>query len=380
MTRGGHGAWGKWHGPRSGRPTWWPEGEPFPPTGPQAWRGMRRRFARRVLLFLLAFFGLVFAASALAVALLSGAFGVGQERGVVLPAVIVGLLLLVAGAAVVARAVRRAMAPVGELMEAADRVASGDYTATAQESGPREMRRLARAFNAMVARLGSGERQRRDLLADLAHELRTPLSVIQGNVEGMLDGVYQPDRVHLEPILEETRVMSRLLDDLHTLSTAEAGALPLHRESASAARLIEDAVAAVRSRAEAAGVTVEARAGSELPVLDVDAVRIGQVLGILLHNAVEQTPSGGRVLVSAQRADAEASVAFSVQDTGPGIPADLIPHVFDRFVKGAGSSGAGLGLAIAHSLVEAHGGEIVAESPPGWGTTIRFVLPVAPSA
>jgi two-component system, OmpR family, sensor histidine kinase BaeS len=341
---------------------------------------MRRRFARRVLLFLLAFFGLVFAASALAVALLSGAFGVGQERGVVLPAVIVGLLLLVAGAAVVARAVRRAMAPVGELMEAADRVASGDYTATAQESGPREMRRLARAFNAMVARLGSGERQRRDLLADLAHELRTPLSVIQGNVEGMLDGVYQPDRVHLEPILEETRVMSRLLDDLHTLSTAEAGALPLHRESASAARLIEDAVAAVRSRAEAAGVTVEARAGSELPVLDVDVVRIGQVLGNLLHNAVEQTPSGGRVLVSAQRADAEASVAFSVQDTGPGIPADLIPHVFDRFVKGAGSSGAGLGLAIAHSLVEAHGGEIVAESPPGRGTTIRFVLPVAPSA
>ena len=341
---------------------------------------MRRRFARRVLVFLVMFFGLVFAASALAVALLSGALGLGEEADLVLPAAILGLLLLVAGATAVGRAVRRTIAPVGELMEAADRVAGGDYSASVQERGPREMRRLARSFNAMTARLASVERQRRDLLADLAHELRTPLSVIQGNVEGVLDGIYQADRAHLDPVLEETRVMSRLLDDLHMLSTAEAGGLRLHRETVAPARLVEDAVAAFRPRAEAADVALDVRADPKLPPLDVDAVRIGQVLANLLHNAVEQTPPGGRVALSAQSAEGGASVAFLVRDTGPGIPAELLPHIFDRFVKGEDSRGAGLGLAIARGLIEAHGGEIAAESPAGEGATMRFVLPAAPSA
>lgn len=341
---------------------------------------MRRRFARRVLLFLVVFFGLVFAASALAVALLSGALGLGEERRLVLPAAILGLIVLLAGAAAIGRAVRRTFAHVGELMEAADRVAAGDYTARVQERGPREMRRLARSFNAMTTRLASGEKQRRNLLADVAHELRTPLSVIQGAAEGMLDGIYRADRKHLEPVVEETRVMSRLLDDLQTLSTADAGALRLHPESADPADLVEEAVAAFRSRAEAARVRLEMHTGPGLPVVQVDPVRIGQVLANLLQNALQHTPRGGRVVVSAVPGDGADSVAFSVRDSGPGIPRELLPQVFERFVRSARSDGAGLGLAIARSLVQAHGGDIAAESEPGEGTTIRFSVPVGSSA
>jgi len=334
---------------------------------------MRRRFLRRVGLFVAVFFGLVFAANAIAVALLSDRFGHGARRGIGPPMAILGLVLLV-GFVATGRAVRRMARPMGDLMEAADRVAAGDYAVRVDERGPGEMRRLARSFNAMTERLLASERQRRDLLADVAHELRTPLSVIQGNAEGILDGLYPPDHAHLEPVVEEIRVMSRLLDDLQTLSTAEAGALRLHREPADPADLAREAVAAFRSTAEAAGVRVELRVTAGLPELDVDPVRIGQVISNLLRNALQHTPRGGSVVVAADEAEGGA-VAFSVEDTGTGIAPDALPRVFDRFVKAADSGGAGLGLAIARSLVEAHGGEISASSRPGVGTTLRFVLP-----
>jgi signal transduction histidine kinase len=193
----------------------------------------------------------------------------------------------------------------------------------------------------------------------------------------MLDGLYPADRAHLEPVVEETKVMARLLDDLQTLSTAEAGVLRLHRESIGPGQLVEDAVAAWRSRAESGGVAIEERIAADLPTLDVDPVRIGQVLANLLSNAVRHTPSGGSVLVSAEAAEGGDAVAFTVADSGPGIPAEALPHVFDRFVRAADTGGAGLGLAIARSLVQVHGGVISADSPPGRGTTMRFVLPVA---
>jgi signal transduction histidine kinase len=170
--------------------------------------------------------------------------------------------------------------------------------------------------------------------------------------------------------------MARLLDDLQTLSTAEAGALRLHRELVEPEDLVEDAGTAYRSTAEAAGVTIEVRATKGLPSLEIDPMRIGQVLANLLSNAVRHTPAGGSVVVSANQAD-EGGVVFAVEDTGPGIPLDVLPHVFDRFVRAADSGGAGLGLAIAKALVEAHGGTIAAESDPGRGTAIRFVLPTS---
>jgi signal transduction histidine kinase len=323
------------------------------------------------------FFGLTFVTSALAVALISGALGLGHHRGLAAGAGILGFALLLAGFVAMGRAMRRGAAPLSDVMEAADRVAAGTYDVHVEERGFREMRRLARSFNAMTERLRSNEERRRNLLADIAHELRTPLSVIQGQAEGMLDGLYPADREHLEPVLEETHVMARLLDDLQTLFTAEAGALKLHREPVPAWQLVEDVVAAFRSGAQAAGVLLEREVAASLPPLDVDPLRVGEVLSNLLSNALRHTPSGGSVTVSAELAGGGRSVAFVVADTGSGIPPEELPHVFDRFVKAKDSGGAGLGLAIARTLVEAHGGRIAAESGPGPGTTIRFELPVA---
>jgi two-component system OmpR family sensor kinase/two-component system sensor histidine kinase BaeS len=326
---------------------------------------------------MVAFFLLTFTASALAVALLSGALGLGTHRGLALGVGTAGLVLLFFGLAVVARGVRRATAPLADVMEAADRVADGDYQVRVHERGPHRMRRLARSFNAMTERLRASEEQRRNLIADVAHELRTPLTVIQGQAEGLLDGIYPPDRAHLAPVLEETRVMSRLLDDLQTLSTAEAGALRLHRSTVEPAHLLDEASASFRPQADGAGVTLGSRVDPDLPTLDVDPVRIGEVLANLLSNALRHTPAGGRVTVSAEAAHGGRAVAFAVVDTGSGIAADALPHVFDRFVKAADSGGAGLGLAIARSLIEAHGGTIHAESRRGEGTTMRFVLPAS---
>src|SRR5438128_658770 len=310
------------------RPPWWPENEPFPPRGP-GWPGTRRRFVRRFALVVGLFFGVMFAANARAIALFGGAFGhQGRPRSFGPALGILGIGVLVAFVAA-RRAVRRVGRPVGDVMEAADRVAGGDYQARVEERGSLEMRRLARSFNAMAERLRTNEEQRRNFIADVAHELRTPLSVIQGNAEGMLDGLYPVDRIHLEPVLEETKVMARLLDDLQTLATAEAGALRLHRERVDPALLVGDAVAAFGPSADAADVQIESRAPGELPALDVDPMRVGQVLANLLSNAVRHTPPGGSVVVSAEPADGGRAVAFSVLDTGPGIEPDVLPHVFD---------------------------------------------------
>ena len=384
------------------RPPWWPEGEPFPPEG--GWRGgpwsatghggprwaggrggpwwaggrggPRRRFPRRVGLLVALFLGFAFLATGAIFRLLWGGGGYGPGtagRGWNGPPFGLLILGLLGVAFLAGRAVRRMAAPIGEVMEAADRVAGGDYSARVQVRGSGEVGQLASSFNQMTERLQANETQRRALLADVAHELRTPLSVIRGNVEGMLDGVYPPDEAHLGPVLEETAVMARLLDDLQTLSRAVAGVLRLYRERVDPLGLAQDTAAALRPRAERAGVSLDVRVTAAVPEVDVDQVRIGEVLANLLTNAIRHTPRGGAVEVVV--GPDPAGVAVTVSDTGPGIDARDLPHVFDRFVKSADSGGAGLGLAIARGLVEAHGGRITAESTPGAGTTMRFVLP-----
>jgi two-component system, OmpR family, sensor histidine kinase BaeS len=356
----------RWCGPRSGaRPPWWPEGERFPPGD---WSRVRRHFLRRVVLAAALFFLFVFVAGALLYHLAAGGGPPGRPGVVPFGFVVAAIVLIL-----LVRSVRGMARPVGDVMEAAGRVAGGDYSARVDERGPPEMRRLARSFNEMTERLAANDRHRRDLLADIAHELRTPLSVIRGNAEAILDGLYPADRAHLEPLLEETVVMARLLDDLRVLSTAEAGVLRLHREPVRPADLAEDAVAAFRAQASERGIRIEARAEPDLPELEVDRVRVGEVLANLLTNALRHTPPGGSVTVSA--AGWSNSVAFEVADTGSGIAAEELPHLFDRFVKAADSGGAGLGLAIAKALVEAHGGTISARSELGRGTTMRFELP-----
>jgi two-component system, OmpR family, sensor histidine kinase BaeS len=295
----------------------------------------------------------------------------------IIAGVIVVLVVLGLGRAIV-RGVRRSALPIADLMAAASRVEAGDYGARVREEGSPDVRRLARAFNAMSARLQRDADERRQLLADVSHELRTPLSVIQGTVEGVLDGLYPADRPHLEPILEEIQLLERLVEDLRTLSLAETGQLRLHAEPTHLGDLLSEVATAFEARAEAARLTLRSQAAAGLPVLELDPSRMRQVLANLLANALRFTPSGGEVVLEG-RADGR-HVVIEVRDTGPGIAADVLPRVFDRFYRSGDSAGSGLGLPIARSLVEAHGGTIEAQSPAGGGTTIRIRLPASEEA
>ncbi|HEY8239666.1 MAG TPA: HAMP domain-containing sensor histidine kinase [Candidatus Limnocylindrales bacterium] len=297
-------------------------------------------------------------------------------RSAGLVVLVVGLIALVFGG----RFTRRVGVPLAELVEAAGRIEAADYSVRVAEPerGRGELRGLGRAFNAMAARLEAEDATRRRLLADVSHELRTPLAVIQGNLEALLDGVYPPDAAHIDPILDETRVLERLIDDLRTLSLAESGALPLHRETTEPAILLEDVAAAHRARAAAGKVELRVEVEGGLPSIDIDPVRMRQVVSNLVDNAIRVMPDGGTVTLSAVRRD--GSLIIEVTDDGPGIPSDLLPTVFERFSKSTESRGSGLGLSIARAIVTAHGGTILAISPvPGAangkpGTTIRISL------
>jgi len=271
-------------------------------------------------------------------------------------------------------AMRRVAMPIGGIMEAADRVAGGDYEVRVEEHGPRSIRTLARAFNTMTARLQENDRVRRDLMADIAHELRTPLTVIQGKLEGLLDGVYPRNEAELQQLLEETRLISRLVEDLRTLALAESGTLQLQLESTDFAALAQDVVRTFAADAAAHNVTIEVHVPAASPSIEVDAMRMHEVLGNLISNALRHTPAGGRVTVHVVPA-ADGGVSVEVRDTGTGMTPDDLAHAFDRFYKGSQSRGSGLGLTIAKNLLAAHGGDIRASSTPGHGTTITFSVP-----
>ncbi len=344
---------------------------------------MRGRFLRRVgcgLAVLVLFISGLFTALAwLLNSIINPTQAPGSFHPVLWLAAPLFLLLILIGIFTAVRIIRRAALPFGNLLDAAGRIADGDYAARVPEHGPREVRSLAGAFNSMAERLEVNDQERRRLLADVTHELRTPITVIQGNLEGMLDGIYPADPDHLQSLLDETHMLSYIIDDLRTLSLTEAGALQLQLETGDMADLVEDTVEAFRPLAQRRSVTLRADLPPDLPEVEVDPARIREVLANLLSNALRYTPPGGevqlRVEVGAGQPTARR-VRVSVQDSGSGIaPADL-PHIFDRFYKSADSRGSGLGLAIAKSLVTAHGGEIEAESQPGKGTTITFTIPV----
>jgi two-component system sensor histidine kinase BaeS len=330
---------------------------------------------RRMAMFFVAFavlsvIGATFLFWTLASALGAPDVGGGIARGFVLLLVLMGLMFT-------SRSLRRLTRPVGDVIEAVGRVADGDLTARVAERGSRDGRALTRAFNAMASRLEAGEEVRRRLLADVSHELRTPLSVVQGNLEALVDGVHPADEAHLAAILDETKVLSRLVEDLRTLSLAESGALALHREAIDIGALVRETVASFASRAAPLGVALEADVSAELPQVDADPVRAREILSNLIANALRYTPGAGRITVVARAEDSQ--VAIDVRDTGAGIAPEQIDRIFDRFYKSAESRGAGLGLAIAKQLVEAHGGRISATSVVGEGTTVHFTLPVGES-
>ena len=296
--------------------------------------------------------------------------GIGASAPTAL-AVVVVLLVAVA---VVGATLGRAVRPLASIAGAAERLADGEAGVRVEVEGRGAVRRLAISFNGMAERLDRSRADRQALLADVTHELRTPLQVIAGSTEAMIDGVHPRDDAHLAPILAETAVMDRLLDDLRTLSLAEAGALPLHREESDLRRLLVDVAASHASAAREAGIALAA--DDDLPApASVDPVRVREVLGNLVVNALRHTPAGGTVRLSV-RADGPWA-EITVADTGEGIaPADL-DRVFDRFQRRVDGGGSGLGLTIARDLVAAHGGTIRVESDgvPGRGTTVRVRLP-----
>jgi len=333
--------------------------------GGPPWAGRWRGFGCLFGLVFLVVLGSLVAASAFVVSRL------GPVPGLVVLGLVVAVLVAVG------RALRSTGRTLDELVEATRRVEAGDYTVRVgpRRAGGRSARQLVRGFDTMAARLEADERQRRTLLADVSHELRTPLTVVQGNLEAIIDGVHPSDPAHLAVILDETRVLSRLIDDLRTFALSEAGTLALHREPTDPDVLVGDVVRSFEPAAAAAGVELTAAVEGDLPIVEIDPVRIREVLANLVTNALRHTPSGGRVTL-AGAVDDGRWVRLEVRDTGPGIDPALLPHVFDRFVKGDESRGSGLGLAIARQLVLAHGGEIAAEAPPGGGTTIRVRLPL----
>jgi len=239
------------------------------------------------------------------------------------------------------------------------------------------VRGLVRAFNQMSGRLGALDEGRRTFLADVAHELRTPLSVIEGQLEAIEDGVYPADAEHLAPIREQIRTLEKLIEDMRVVALAEAGGLTLKLAQTDLGDLITDQLAAFSAQAGATDVALVPEIAADLPRAMADEQRVRQVLANLLANALRHTPAGGRVTVSARASGDERWLEVEVADTGSGIAPDLLPRAFDRFVKGEGSMGSGLGLAICRDVVEAHGGKISISSEPGHGTRVEFSLPTA---
>ena len=296
---------------------------------------------------------------------LADAFGVVNVPRFVVPLFILTVVFLATG---VFKSMRRFGSPLWAVMDAADRVADGDYTVRVDEWGPPPIRALARSFNTMTSRLQDADKLRRDLMADVAHELRTPLTALQGRIEGLIDGVYPHDQSQFEQLLDETNVLSRLVEDLRTLALSEAGALPLQKEPTNIVDLARDVAQSFSGQHP----SIVAPDPADV-VVDIDPLRIREVVSNLVANAIRYTPDAGQISIAV---DTEReSVSLTVIDTGRGIAPEQLPRLFDRFYKSTESRGSGLGLAIAKGIVTAHGGEIAAASTPGQGTSIRVTLP-----
>ncbi len=281
---------------------------------------------------------------------------------------------------------RQIVTPVRRMMDASRHIADGHYhervavPAGADWDNMDELGRLAVSFNQMAARLEQIEVTRLDLIGNVAHELRTPLATIKGAMEGLVDGVLPADASTFQMIYRETDRLQRLVRDLQQLSQVESGAFELHLHSVQLAHLVQTAVARLALQFEEKSVSLTTRVPDNLPPVRADEDRIGQVLLNLVGNALQYTPSGGRVRISARRQDADVYV--SVADSGIGISAEHLPFIFTRFYRvdrsrSRAGGGSGIGLTIARHLVEAHGGRLWAESAgPGQGSTFTFTLPL----
>lgn len=305
----------------------------------------------------------------------AAAFIQAVNRSLLFGALVAGLTAVISTLILSGRILR----PVENLTAAAERMAHGDLNVRVPVESQDELGQLAEAFNTMASSLAQQEELRRAMVSDVAHELRTPLTNLRGYLEATRDGLVNADYALIDNLYEETMLLSRLVNDLHELAQADAGQLTLLRSPTPLAGLVEQAVTMLRQQTNDKQIALTADLPADLPLVDVDAERIGQVLRNLLNNAIAHTPDGGAIGVSARVQGGEVQVA--VRDTGEGIAPEHLPHVFDRFYRADKSrarqtGGAGLGLAIVRQLVEAHGGTVSAESVAGQGSTFTFTLPI----
>ena len=270
--------------------------------------------------------------------------------------------------------------PVRDLTRAIQAMSRGELRQEVPVRSADELGTLTQAFNQMSADLARANELRRQQIADIAHDLRTPLTVITGYIEALRDDVLKPTPARFEAMNNEAQHLKRLVEDLRTLSLADAGELPMQRERIAPRALLDRLAAAYAPQAAERQIVLDVSAAPDVPDVDVDPERMVQVLGNLVTNALRHTPAGGRIDLSAQARGTH--VALAVADTGEGMPADVLPYVFERFYRGDPARSqqdgeSGLGLAIAKSIVEAHGGTIAVASTPGYGTIFTITLPIA---
>ena len=290
--------------------------------------------------------------------------------------VLSGLLSLGAGVFVS----KRLTAPLEELVHGAKAIEAQEFGHRVHVAGSQEMAEVAHAFNSMAERLEQAEKLRRNLLADVAHELRNPLHVLQGNLQAILDGVYPLEGEEIGRLLTHTQHLTSLVSDLHELAQAEAKQLPLHKSEVNVAELVKETAATFQPSAVAKQISLQVELLGKHPIVQVDKVRLRQVVSNLLNNALHYTAVGGRVQISV--AQEEGQVVVRVADSGDGIAAEELPYVFDRFYRADKSrqrdyGHTGLGLAIVRAIMEAHGGEVAAESGGvGQGSVFVVRLPI----
>ncbi len=276
---------------------------------------------------------------------------------------------------------RSLTAPLNRLAKSARAIGARDLSQRVEVTGSREMKDVAIAFNEMATGLDQAEQLRRNLIADVAHELRTPLSVLQGNLRAILDEVYPLDKAEVTRLYDQTRLLSRLVTDLHELAQAEARQLPLNMQETNLSALISSVSDTFAPIVETKSIDLQTNLAAAIPALEVDAARLTQVLNNLLNNALRHTPQGGRITINTQHTASTIRIDFI--DTGEGVPPEHLPHIFDRFyrtdpARSRDKGGAGLGLAIARAIVEAHDGTISVTSAgiAGQGSTFTVQLPL----
>jgi signal transduction histidine kinase len=271
-------------------------------------------------------------------------------------------------------------APLDQLATAVRAFSSKNLSHRVPVEGTEEVQAVAVAFNEMATQLEGAESRRRDLLADVAHELRTPVTVIQGNLRAILDDVYPLDKEEVARLYEQTLFLSRLIEDLRQLAQAEADQLELNYVQVNVANVAKEATAVLQPLAAARRIDLHVELLGALPVIEADKSRLQQALHNLIGNALRYTPDGGQVIVVVERVEDE--LQLRVKDSGEGIAAAHLPHVFDRFYRAdpsrsRESGGSGLGLAIVRAIARAHGGRATAVSPgPGQGSTFTLHLPL----